>query len=314
MKNSKENVWVCIFNPTAGTKNPEAVWQKIEHEFSMQEVDYIPYFTKFHRDATGKVVDFIKKGYRKFVAAGGDGTIHEVINAFMNQDVVNNSDLTFALIPVGTGNDWARNHNIPHDIEEAIRLIKVENTSFQEIGLAEYFKGTELKKEYFNNVAGMAYDAYVVHQLEKRTSKPNRFIYIFVVLLYLLRYKLKKSVIQWDDKEVTNKCYTINVGICKYSGGGMSFVPHSNHNDGLLAITYAENISKLSVLLNTPRFYNETLLEHPKIHGFQTRKLRVQSVDKKPICLELDGESAGHTPVEFSVIEKALRFVSNNQY
>ncbi len=310
MENSKENIWVCIFNPTAGTKNMDLVWKEIEGEFSKQKIKYISYFTKFHKDAINKVIDFIKKGYRKFIAAGGDGTVHEVVNAFMSQNVVSYTDLTLALIPVGTGNDWAKHHKIPNAIKEAIKLIKTEKTDFQEIGVADYFVGQQSKREYFNNVAGMAYDAYVVQQLEKRTSKPNKFIYIFIVILYILRYKLKKTKIKIGEKELINKFYTINLGVCKYSGGGMSLVPHSNHNDGLLALTYAENLNKLSVIFNSYRFYNETITNHPKIHGMQTKEARIESMTDEQICLELDGESVGHTPVNFSIIEKGLKFVS----
>ena len=96
-------------------------------------------------------------------------------------------------------------------------------TDVQDMGLHFLVKMEKHKTEYFNNVAGMAYDAFVVEELEKRKSKPNKFIYIFSVLSLLFKYKLQNALIKiHGSRKINGKFYTINVGICKYSGGGMS--------------------------------------------------------------------------------------------
>ncbi len=304
-----KDIWFCVFNPTAGTNDIEKVRDKIEFELDKHNIEFEFYFTKYKRDATNEVVDKIMEGYTKFIAAGGDGTVHEVVNAIFLQDFISTDQITLAVIPTGTGNDWAKHHNLSMDISKSVSLIKRGKTDLQDVGIAHYHKNNKQKDEYFNNVAGMAYDAFVVKKLEQRKSKPNKFIYIFSVLSYLFQYKLQQAKVKLNDKEFEDKFYTINVGICKYSGGGMSLVPHAMHNDGRFAVTLAGKISKLDVLINTYRFYNETITLHPKIDAYHSQSIEVESNDKHPILLELDGELVGETPVKFEIIEKGLRFI-----
>jgi diacylglycerol kinase family enzyme len=213
------------------------------------------------------------------------------------------------VIPIGTGNDWAKHHKIAYDMDRLCASIKSGKTQNQDVGIASFKRNGVHLTEYFNNVAGMAYDAFVVEELEKRKSKPNKFIYIFSVLSMLFRYKLQKAKVKFDDKEIHKKFYTINVGICKYSGGGMSLVPHAIHDDGFLALTLAGPLKKFDILVNTYRFYNETLISHPKVEAYQVKNMEVTSLEHEPIYLELDGESAGHNPVKFSIVEKGLEFI-----
>ena len=305
-----ENIWFCIFNPTAGTRKYKNVWEEIQKELINNDLHFNAYFTKSHNDATNITIEKIEEGYRNFIAVGGDGTVHEVVNAFMKQNVIPSTELTLSVLPVGTGNDWAKHHKIPRDIADAVSLIKAGQTSYQDVGIAYFNKNGIEQKEYFNNVAGMAYDAFVVEQLEKRESKPNKLVYIFSVLSYLFKYKLQNAELTVDNIKHTGKFYTINIGICKYSGGGMSLVPHAIHNDGLFAVTFAKEISKIDIVLNTYRFYNESLIDHPRIDGVQAKELSVKSLSENPINLELDGELTGHSPVKFEIVERALKFVS----
>ena len=67
---------------------------------------------------------------------------------------------------------------------------------------------------------------------------------------------------------------------------------------------------KLAVILNTYRFYNASLLQHPKVEGFSTKKIRVETMDGEPTGVEVDGEYIGETPVEFSILPKALKILS----
>ncbi|MEZ4906378.1 MAG: hypothetical protein R2771_01755 [Saprospiraceae bacterium] len=74
-------------------------------------------------------------------------------------------------------------------------------------------------------------------------------------------------------------------------------------------VDISERLSKLEVILNTYRFYNFTLLDHPKIRSFQLEKLRIDSLENTPVALELDGELVGNTPVEFEILPLRLSFI-----
>ncbi len=309
MNIGKSEIWFCVFNPIAGKIDHQKALSEIKLEFQKSGLAFEIYITKSKGDATEVVRQKILSGYTKFVAIGGDGTVHEVVNGIMTQTGIPTQEISFATIPVGTGNDWTKHHKIPTDIVSSIALIKRNNTGYQDIGKAIFHRKNEEITEYFNNVAGMAYDAFVVKKLEERKSKPNKFVYILSVLSYLFKYKLQKATLVIDGNRIQGKFYTINIGICKYSGGGMSLVPHAIHNDGLFALTYAKELSKISILLNTYRFYNETLTAHPKITGLQAKSIVVKTDNTIPILLELDGELVGNTAVKFEIITNALKFI-----
>jgi len=305
----KNSVWYCVMNPIAGKRDYKLVWNEIDNSLTKNNIEHQIYFTNSRKDAEKQVIKKAQEGFVNFIAIGGDGTVHEVVNGIMKQAARPTEEMTLAVIPVGTGNDWAKHHGIGYDMDNLCSSIKSRIIKKQDVGIASFSKNGEHLTEYFNNVAGMAYDAFVVEELEKRKSKPNKFIYIFSVLSMLFRYKLQIAQVKFPGKKIQKKFYTINVGICKYSGGGMSLVPHAIHDDGFLAVTLAGQLNKFEVLLNTYRFYNESLIRHPKIESFQVKNMQVTSLDEDPIYLELDGETAGHNPVEFSIIEKALRFI-----
>lgn len=305
----KNSVWYCVMNPIAGKRDYKLVWNEIDNSLTKNNIEHQIYFTNSRKDAEKQVIKKAQEGFVNFIAIGGDGTVHEVVNGIMKQAARPTVEMTLAVIPVGTGNDWAKHHGISYDMDNLCSSIESGIIKKQDVGIASFSRNGEHLTEYFNNVAGMAYDAFVVEELEKRKSKPNKFIYIFSVLSMLFRYKLQIAQVKFPGKEIQKKFYTINVGICKYSGGGMSLVPHAIHDDGFLAVTLAGQLNKFEVLLNTYRFYNESLIRHPKIESFQVKNMQVTSLDEDPIYLELDGETAGHNPVEFSIIEKALRFI-----
>ena len=79
------------------------------------------------------------------------------------QKYIKTSKIKLGIIPIGTGNDWIRTYNIPNSIEKSIDIIKKNTTILQDIGCITLLNG---KKEYFNNLAGIGYDGYVVKNLK----------------------------------------------------------------------------------------------------------------------------------------------------
>jgi len=188
-------------------------------------------------------------------------------------------------------------------------MLKKEKTIYQDAGLVKcVFDGKKVER-YFINVAGMAYDAFGTQLSEGKNWRFPKIQYLLLALQGLFKYKIHRAKLIFDDKEIVDYFYIINAGICKYSGGGMQLVPHAIPDDGKFALTFARQLSKLAVILNTYRFYNASLLEHSKVEGFFTKKIRVETMDNEPTGVEVDGEYVGETPVEFSIFPKALKVV-----
>lgn len=298
--------WYIIANPAAGNGAAGRRWPDIEQVLQELGFSYTVKFTEYRGHAIRLVEDAVLKGLRYFLGLGGDGTNHEIANGILSQTIVPTTDITYALLPIGTGNDWARMYDIPQDPKLRLQRLQKGETVLQDAGKVNYLKEGQAAERFFINIAGLAYDAFIARQLDKHRFI-NRMQYLLMVGQYLFQYQLTPARLRFNDQVVEDHFYTINVGICRYSGGGMQLVPHAVPDDGLFALTFARRLPKWEVLLQTPRFYNGTILNHPKISGFQTAHLRVEHIGDVPTLLEADGEFLGETPAEFFILEKALR-------
>lgn len=305
---SEQPFWHIIANPAARGWAVERQWPQIEQLLQELGFAYTVQFTERRGHATQLVENALLKGGRFLLGIGGDGSNHELVDGIFKQQFVPTTEITYALLPFGTGNDWARQYGIPSDPRLRLERLRALKTVQQDIGLVKYQREGQTHSRYFVNVAGMAYDGFIGQKLTENPAK-NKAHYLLKVAQYLNEYKLSKARILFDGQSVEDLFYTINVGLCRYSGGGMQFVPQAIPDDGFFALTFARQISKLEVLLQTPRFYNGSILEHSKIEGHQARRIRVEHIGDTPTLLEADGEFLGETPVEFELLEKALRVV-----
>lgn len=298
--------WHIIANPTAHGGAMERDWPKIEAALQALGFSYNVQFTARRGHAAQLVETAILNGGRHLLGIGGDGSNHEIVNGIFGQSFVPPSEITYALLPYGTGNDWARQYEIPHNPRLRLARLLELKTVLQDIGLVHFMRDGKPDSRYFVNVAGMAYDGFIGKKLLEKPAN-NKLQYLLAVAHYLWQYQLSMARIEYDGQVVEDLFYTINVGLCRFSGGGMQLVPQAVPDDGLFALTFAREISKLEVLLQTPRFYTGALLKHPKITGSQARSIKVTHLGDTPTLLEADGEFLGETPVKFEILERALR-------
>jgi diacylglycerol kinase (ATP) len=304
-------MWHIIANPAAAGGAVERQWPRIEQLLQELGFDYSVAFTTHRGHAMRLVDDAILRGARRILGIGGDGTNHEIVNGIMQQRHVAPGEIRYALLPVGTGNDWARLYNLSRDPRQRLEALRAERTVWQDVGHVRYRTADgEVQERYFANVAGLAYDAFIVRALEGRTGI-GRLQYLLMIGRYLFKYRLLPARIEYDDRVVDGKFYTINIGIGRYSGGGMQFVPQAVPDDGLFGLTFARRLPKLRVVLLTPHFYDGTILRrHARIEGCQAKSIRVvPAVGAAPTLLEADGEFLGETPAEFSIFARALQVV-----
>ena len=127
--------WYIIFNPTSGGGKSKNKLNKILALFHQYNLKVITAITQYPHHEEELVTIAIKKGYTQFVCIGGDGTIHHIINGIMRQAYIDSNQIKLAVIPIGTGNDWVKNYNIPRNTENAVQLIQNNNCILQDIGM-----------------------------------------------------------------------------------------------------------------------------------------------------------------------------------
>jgi len=296
--------WFIIANPTSGNRNFSKQWKEIQQLLNNKNINYSFAFTKFSKHEIELVQNAIQKGFRNIISVGGDGTLHNVVNGIMLQRYIKTSDITIAVIPLGTGNDWIKSYNIPNDVKKSIEIIHRKKTILQDIGVLE----TEHKNiRYFNNVAGLGYDGYVVDKLNS-LKKLGSISYILAGIYGLLFYKKAIFKIIYDDKTIETNCLMTIFGICKYSGGGMQFTKDVDSTDGFLDIMIAKNLTFLDLILNLPKLYSGKIMHHKKVETYKTKKISIIPINSKPF-IQADGELVGTGKITVQIIEKAINFV-----
>jgi YegS/Rv2252/BmrU family lipid kinase len=301
--------WFIIVNPNAGNGKGIKDWGRIAKLLAGSGISTDPRFTEHKGHATEFTKDAIFKGFRKIISVGGDGTLHEVVNGIMSQDICPSTDLTLALIPVGTGNDWGRMFGIPLVYEGAVGIIRESKSTLHDIGTISYFEGKEQKKRYFINIAGLGFESMVVAKTNRQKDKgrSNKAIYFYNLLSSLISYSNTIAELKIGENRFSSKVFSINVGNGRYCGGGMRQTPDALPDDGMLDVTVIKNMGRLEIIKSLPLLYDGTILSHSKVDGYRTDNLKVTS--ETLLYAEADGESLGHTPVEFGIIPRAINVI-----
>ncbi len=301
--------WLAIVNPNAGHGKGKTDWKIISDLLSGYQIPYESCFTQYRKHAIELTRAGIRKGYRKFITIGGDGTMNEVVNGCFMQRACPTRDITLGIITVGTGNDWGRMFGIPCEYEGAIRVIRAHKTRLQDTGMVYYYHGTERDKRYFINIAGLGFDAVVVQRtnIQKDKGRSGKLLYLWNLLSCLMAYKHTHTEVVIDGKKLSNQTFTISLGIGKYSGGGMMQTPYAIPDDGFFDITIIKKMRKMEVVRRLKMLYNGTILDHPLIEGFKGKRILI---DSDPLIhLEADGETLGHSPIEFRIIPRSINIV-----
>ena len=296
-------------NPTSGNGKSKKSWQQISTLLKNHGILFSFAFTEYSKHESELAQDAIKNGFTKIISVGGDGTLHHIVNGIMSQNVVETNTIQLAVIPIGTGNDWVKTYNIPAKIEKSILNIKNGKPILQDIGKLTTINHTNI---FFNNVAGIGYDGYVVNKL-KKLKKFGGIAYLLSGIYGLLFYKKSNFTIEINNQIIQEKCLMAIFGICQFSGGGMQFTKDVNPSDGQLDITIAKNLTLLDLILNLPKLYNGNIVYHKKVTTYKTNTIKVTptSIIEKPF-IQADGELIDSGSVNVTIIKNALQFIVPN--
>lgn len=303
--------WLIIVNPNAGARRGIKDWPEISRLLLAAGLEHEVIFTEHRDHAQAIAIEVIGKGYRNIAVSGGDGTMNEVMNGIFLQRSVPPADIILGMIPVGTGNDWCRTFGIPFGYKESVELLKKKKTFLQDVGMVHYFQGNNPIVRYFMNIAGMGYDALVASKTNrsKEKGKSNPLMYFYFIFASLFQYKFIEAIIEIDGQQVfKGDLFSMNVGICKYNGGGMLQVPFAIPDDGIFDVTLIKRAPKWLVIRYARKLYDGSHVELPFISTYRGKTIRIRS--RETISLEADGESLGHSPFVYEILHRSLRVVT----
>ena len=232
--------WFVIVNPVAGGGRGLDHFPLISKLLRDAGIQTEPVFTEHKFHATELTVSAVKQGFRRIIAVGGDGTLHEVVNGLFIQQTVDPREVLLAVVAVGAGNDWIRTFGVPNRYQDAIRAIKEGHSFLQDVGVVSYEEAHYRQHRYMANVAGMGFDAMVVKKYAhlKKKGHSNKWLYTWCMIRSFFSYKSTGVKVWIDDRLVYNNLLmSIAIGVCKYNGGGMQQLPEAVADDGLLDVS-----------------------------------------------------------------------------
>lgn len=302
--------WFVIVNPVAGGGRGLDDFPQISKLLRDAHIVCEPVFTEHKFHATELTVTAIKEGYRHIIVVGGDGTLHEVVNGLFIQQQVRPDEVLLAVIAVGTGNDWVRTFGISNRYQDAVRAICEEYSFLQDVGVVSYEESHYRQSRYMANVGGVGFDAYVLKKFThlKKKGRNGAWLYTWCLIRSFFSYKSTGVKVWVDDRLVYNNLLlSIAIGICKYNGGGMQQLPAAVADDGMLDLSLIRPVHFWHLLFRFHYLFNGGIYRIR--HILQERGSRIRIESSPEVSVEVDGELLGETPLEFSILHRAIRIV-----
>ena len=308
------NKWLVVVNPKASVGKSEKDWPMIRQILVDEGIEFDDILTEYPRHAIEIVRNaIVEKGYRKFISVGGDGTNNEVINGIFTQDVVPTNEIIMATMPVGTGNDWRRNFDIPMEYDEVAKIIKAGHVFVHDIGKLTYYNDGDTQIRYFLNAAGTGLDEMVCHStnLMKKQGKGGTIRYLISLVKCILTYKITHIQIEIDGKQVFDDgILSVSVGNCRFNGGGMMTMPKAVPDDGLLDVTVIKKVSIFKFAANVKNLYDGTFINKiNEVLTFRGKHIRITSIPPHSLMVETEGENLNNSPFDFEILPKAINMV-----
>lgn len=304
MTDSKK--WFVIINPTSGNGSAKKLWPKIEQLLLTYQFDFVFTFTAFKKHSVDLVHSAVNQGFKNIISIGGDGTLHNIINGIMTQNNVVSSSIRVGIIPIGTGNDWVKTYNIPKDIEMAIQIIKNGNISKQDLGKIEFLNQSK-PPVYFNNLAGVGFDGYVVSNVDK-FKHFGALAYLIGTIKGLFSFRNFDVEVCVNSKTIKTKSLMVLIGLCNYSGGGMQLTKTPNPSDGLFDISIAENFSKWDIVKNMFNLFNGHIVNFKKVQSHKANAITVKIAQNEKPFIQADGELIGKGSLTISLLSNVFTF------
>lgn len=243
-------------------------------------------------------------GAQMVVAAGGDGTVHDVANGILRAGTTT----ALAVLPLGTGNDFAKVVPGAKDLKRALDTIAAHRIVRYDAGHAAWHGGSE----FFINGMGTGIDVEVVRQITRLPHLPGPVKYLLGLFRALAVYEpvSLRATIGPDVMDRTVMMMAVGNGVCQ--GGGFYLTPHAKPDDGQLELCVIDSLPMWKVPLVVPRVLRGTHGGHPAVtmRGFE--KVRFEARGASSLYFQLDGElrePAGASWLEAEVRKNALNVV-----
>ena len=296
-----------IHNPTAG---PWDVRRDLDHICSFLEdrgwsVELRLTEKSGDANAANLAREAARAGCDVAIVAGGDGTVSEVVNGLVG------AETAMAVLPVGTGNVWAKQLHIPtHTLTHPFRL--QETAAGLVEGTIRAIDVGQVKDRYFLCWAGIGLDATVTTKMEPRQRHIKRLgalPYVVAAALVARNFQGVRTRVLLDGKVVRGRTLLILASnIQQYYGSLIEIAPAAKVDDGLLDVFVFKGLGFQYTVRHLLKVLSQRYLQDPQVVHRQARRIEVYT--EYPLPIQADGDVVGNTPVVLKVVPRALRILA----
>jgi diacylglycerol kinase (ATP) len=293
---------VFLVNPASANGSTGRRWPEIAHRATSAGLHGDALFSR----APGELADLASKaaddGAKLLVVVGGDGSVHEVANGIAERDGVE-----IAVIPRGTGWDFARSLALPHSLDAAIRVALEGRTRTIDLGRASYrtWAGND-EQSWFANVGSVGMSGAIAQRANDTTKAfGGKVSYVWATFAVFARWSNSEIQVTVDGERRRARMHDVIVSNGAFLGGGMKICPDAQPDDGVFDVLLIGDLAKRDLLLTMPKIFRGTHLPHPKAELLRGSQVTVDAPE--PLPIELDGEQPGTTPARFELVPQALR-------
>ena len=284
--------FTLIANPIAGKGKAAIIAQKAYRQLTGQGIKGEIELTTQPGDANRIAREAIQNGGRWIIACGGDGTVHEIVNA-----IAEKPDVVLGMLPCGKGNDLAGALRIPKALALAVDVLLNGVTRQIDLG--------KIGGRYFDTIVTCGYDSEVNRRVAVEGAPfSGTMSYVYTAITTLFSYESPTARIEGDFGVYDGGILLTATGITCHYGGGLKILPDAVLDDGLLDVCIIKPVPRRTVLCMMISLFWGGHTSHRAVKIHRTKSLTIHA--DPPILLFADGEQVCYTPATIEIAERGL--------
>jgi diacylglycerol kinase (ATP) len=294
-----------ILNPYSNRWNSKKRWLEAEKALQDAGVNFEMVESERPHHTIDLAYDAVQNGFSPIIAAGGDGTIGDVLNGLARTAKKENEILgPLGILPLGSANDLADNLKIPKDLGEAAKVIAAGNLKLMDVGSVNGF--------YFANNSGIGLEPYITLKQEKISWIKGIARYLVAAVQGIWDNPQWKANIEWDDGRYDGPILLISVGNAPRTGGVFFMAPHADPFDGKLTFVHGYRKTRSQIFKLLPKTMKPAEGSFVEMEGiYEQNASWVKIKVDRPTPAHTDGEifATELTEFEYKIHPKKLNIL-----
>lgn len=301
---------LVIVNPTSAGGRTGRRWPALRDALHTAGVVHDVHQTTAPRDATTVTRQALVDGYDRVVAAGGDGTLNEVVNGFFTPDGNRiNSDAVLGLLSSGTGGDFRRTIGLPTDPHQLATILAANHTRIIDAGRITYDDPATAPRQFIN-IADCGVGGEVVARVNRSRNKGSGVlgmaVFLAITVKALTTFGGRPVRIACDGESTEMEIQNVVIANGRYFGGGMRIAPSAEVDDGWLDVVVLPALGRLRTLVAMPSVYRGAHIRQPGVLVRRARSVRIEPLDEWPLLFDVEGEQIGRAPATLTCLPAVL--------